>query len=87
MSKPRRLAGTTFVALYRTWRRLVTKLFSVGVGGAFAHFGRRSVIELPVRLDGERRIHIGDQVYVGANSWLQVEGDVDGLRPVYREWL
>jgi acetyltransferase-like isoleucine patch superfamily enzyme len=78
MRKSRRLAGTTFITLYRAWRRFTTKLFSIATGGAFAHFGKGSVIELPVRLDGERRIHIGDDVYIGVNSWLQVEGDVDG---------
>ena len=38
-------------------------------------FGRRSVIQLPVRLSGEARISVGDDVFVGAGSWLQVLGD------------
>lgn len=40
--------------------------------GAFASFGRRSVIQPPVRVSGERRIAIGSGVFVGAGSWLQV---------------
>jgi acetyltransferase-like isoleucine patch superfamily enzyme len=39
--------------------------------GAFASFGTRSVIEPPVRLAGEARITIGEDVYVGSGSWLQ----------------
>jgi lipopolysaccharide O-acetyltransferase len=46
---------------------------------AFAEFGAHSVIEPPVRLGGERRIAIGDDVYVGAGSWLQALGDEDGV--------
>jgi len=44
------------------------------VGGAFADFGARSVLEPPVRLQLEGRIAIGEGVYVGAGSWLQVIG-------------
>jgi len=57
---------------YRALTRLRDKLFSLLVGGSFAHFGRRSVIQLPVRLSGEARISVGDDVFVGAGSWLQV---------------
>ena len=74
----RRSTGGAWLSLYRGWKRLGTKLFSIAVGGAFAHFGKGSVIELPVRVGGERRISVGADVYVGANSWLQVEGPADG---------
>lgn len=59
-------------AAYRLWRRTRDKAFSVLCSPAFAHYGARSVIELPVRLSGERRIAIGDDVFIGADSWLQV---------------
>jgi acetyltransferase-like isoleucine patch superfamily enzyme len=36
------------------------------------------VIQLPVRLRGEARIEIGDGVFIGAGSWLQVEGETEG---------
>jgi acetyltransferase-like isoleucine patch superfamily enzyme len=58
--------------LYRLAVRGRDKLFSLAVRRAFAAFGRRSVIQLPVRIAGERRIAIGDGVFVGAGSWLQV---------------
>jgi acetyltransferase-like isoleucine patch superfamily enzyme len=71
VSLPRAL-GRTSVRLYATYRRLSSKAFSVAARGAFASFGARSVIELPVRLKGEFRISVGSDVYVGAGSWLQV---------------
>ncbi len=48
------------------------KSFSLLSGGSFASFGSRSVLQPPVRLLGEHRIAIGNGVYIGANSWLQV---------------
>jgi acetyltransferase-like isoleucine patch superfamily enzyme len=68
------------VGAYRLGRRLANKGFSVAAAGAFASFGRRSVIELPVRLHGERRIAVGSDVFVGSGSWLQVL-DGAGDRP------
>lgn len=64
-----------FVASYRFARRVRAKLFSVLAARSFAAFGRRSVIEPPVRISGERRIAIGSHVFVGAGSWLQVLDD------------
>jgi acetyltransferase-like isoleucine patch superfamily enzyme len=58
--------------IYRSSLRARAKAFSLLTRGAFAEFGARSVIEPPVRLQGEGRIAIGDDVYVGAQSWLQV---------------
>ena len=60
---------------YRAASRIRDKLFSLVVRGSFGHFGRRSVIQLPVRLSGEARISVGDDVFVGAGSWLQVLAD------------
>ena len=60
------------VALYRGLTRVRDKAFSLLVARSFAAFGSRSVIQPPVRLRGERRIAIGDDVFIGAGSWLQV---------------
>jgi acetyltransferase-like isoleucine patch superfamily enzyme len=65
----------TALAAYRGAADARNKMFALAVGGAFAGFGRKTVIQLPVRLDGEARIVLGDGVFVGANSWLQVIGD------------
>lgn len=68
----RRVAGRAFLGLYRSFQRGWAKSFSVMISGSFAAFGPKSVIQPPVRLTGERRIAIGDGVFVGAGSWLQV---------------
>jgi len=69
---PRRTAGAGFLSAYRLWRRAVAKSFSLLAGGGFAEFGRRTVLEPPIRLGGERKMRIGNDVYVGPGSWLQV---------------
>ena len=76
---PRRLSGRAFAGAYRGGSRAWSKIFSLLISGAFASYGRRSVLEPPVRLEGEDRIAIGDRVFVGAGSWLQVLGDGDGV--------
>jgi acetyltransferase-like isoleucine patch superfamily enzyme len=67
--------SAAFLSVYRNWSRLVAKCFSLLISGAFAHFGRRTVLMHPVRLGGEDRISIGDGVYIGAGSWLQTLPD------------
>lgn len=57
--------------LYRLARTGYAKAFSICISPSFAAFGRRSVIEPPLRIQGERRIVIGTGVFIGANSWLQ----------------
>jgi acetyltransferase-like isoleucine patch superfamily enzyme len=58
--------------IYRASVRARAKLFSLLAGRDFASFGARSVVEPPVRIQGEKRIAVGDDVFVGAGSWLQV---------------
>jgi lipopolysaccharide O-acetyltransferase len=69
--RPGRPLGRAFVRTYRLAVRARNKAFTVAAAGAFAEFGRRSVIQPPVRLKGEQRISVGDDVFVGAGSWLQ----------------
>jgi acetyltransferase-like isoleucine patch superfamily enzyme len=64
--------GRLALFFYRGSLRVRAKAFSLFARGAFAQFGARSVIEPPVRLQGEGRIAVGDDVFVGAGSWLQV---------------
>lgn len=66
-----------FLMAYRGAIRLVNKCFSVCISGAFAQFGKRSVISLPVRITGEERIEIGSGVFLGSGCWLQVLPDGD----------
>lgn len=75
MAHPRDLLSRAALAGYRNTTGLRDKAFSVAVGRSFGSFGRQSVLQLPVRLDGERGIEIGDRVFVGASSWLQTFGE------------
>jgi acetyltransferase-like isoleucine patch superfamily enzyme len=67
--------GAVFLGLYRFAVRARAKAFSVAVSGAFESFGRRTVIQLPVRVHGEQRIALGSDVFIGSGSWLQALGD------------
>jgi acetyltransferase-like isoleucine patch superfamily enzyme len=76
----RRFVGTSFVGFYRFWVRARAKSFSLAAAGAFGSFGVKTVIEPPVRLDGEARMAIGSYVYIGGGSWLHVlEGHSEGI--------
>jgi acetyltransferase-like isoleucine patch superfamily enzyme len=75
------VSGSSAVGLYRLQRRARDKLFSLLVGGAFAEYGKRSVLQLPIRLEGEQRIAVGNDVFVGAGSWLQVLAGDGGDSP------
>jgi acetyltransferase-like isoleucine patch superfamily enzyme len=77
----RRALARFVVDAYRFQLRARSKAFSVLGGRAFASFGPRSVVELPVRLGGEGRIAIGADVYIGSGSWLQAIGG-DGAATV-----
>jgi acetyltransferase-like isoleucine patch superfamily enzyme len=70
-----RICGAAGLGLYRLTIGVRARIFSFGVSGAFASFGRRTVIQLPVRLRGERRIAIGSDVKIGPGSWLETLGD------------
>ena len=52
--------------------RLRNKLFTAFCANAFYRIGSHSVLALPIRLGGENRIEIGDRVFVGRDSWLEV---------------
>src|SRR5436190_706701 len=65
-----RVCGAACLGFYRLVVRVRAKAFSLAISGAFESFGRRTVIELPVRLHGERQIALGSDVFIGAGSWL-----------------
>src|SRR3990172_9145657 len=78
---PRHLLGKGFSTFYKLLVRLRFKLFSLMISGAFARFGRNSVLQCPIRLSGEDRIEIGDRVFIGANSWLHTLRDGENASP------
>ena len=78
MSAARRRLGRGFISFHRQAGRVRAKAFSVLARGGFAECGPRTVVEPPVRLDGEARIVLGAGVFVGSDSWLHVEGAPTG---------
>jgi tetrahydrodipicolinate N-succinyltransferase len=67
--------GRISLFCYRTAVRFRSKCFSVLISGAFARFGNRTVLMLPLRVKGENRIAIDEEVFIGAGSWLQTHPD------------
>jgi acetyltransferase-like isoleucine patch superfamily enzyme len=64
--------GKRFVDCYRTWMRCKDRVFTWGARKAFRQLGKRSLLELPIRLSGEAHIEIGADVFIGRHCWLQV---------------
>lgn len=64
-----------FLFLYRASARFRAKCFSLLISGAFARFGSRTVLMHPLRLLGEQRIAVGNNVFIGPGSWLQTLSD------------
>jgi lipopolysaccharide O-acetyltransferase len=73
-SRGRMIVGRAAIQSYRLGVRARDKLFSLLIRGSFHAFGTKTVIQLPVRLSGEKHIAIGNGSFVGAGSWLQVIG-------------
>lgn len=66
-----KMVSKVCIYAYKIFNRGLSKSFSILIKGAFAQYGKNSVINLPLRISGESRIEIGDNVFIGANSWLQ----------------
>ena len=77
LSRSRKYLGRVCASLHRASIRLCGKVFSLLISGAFAHFGSKTVVMYPVRFNGEERIAIGNQVFIGPGSWLQTIPDAD----------
>ncbi len=73
----RKALGRSFLAVYRLSGRVWGKTFSVASSGAFQACGRGTILQPPLRLWGEHRIALGDNVWVGPGCWLQVVGSAD----------
>ena len=61
-----------FIQLYSLWIRARSKLFTLSCRNNFYRIGRGTVLLPPIRLGGVQFIEIGDNVFIGANSWIQV---------------
>ena len=68
---------------YKLAMRSRNKLVTFWVRGGFYHFGRQSSLAMPFRSGNEHRISIGNGVFVGPGSWIQVvSDDCPGIDPV-----
>jgi lipopolysaccharide O-acetyltransferase len=67
--------------VYRIWRWVGDRAFSLALKSSFAEIGERTVIQRPARLGGTSRIALGEHVFVGAGSWLQVHDGAPGQEP------
>jgi acetyltransferase-like isoleucine patch superfamily enzyme len=76
-----RIAAGAFLHLYRGYARLWGKTLAVLAAPAFAEFGKRSVLQPPVRLAGEGRVALGSGVFVGPRlQVLDAAGDSITIR-------
>lgn len=66
-----RVVGTFAASAHGLLSRAAGKSFSVLMSGSFASFGKRTVLQPPIRLHGQDRVSIGSGVYVGRGAWLQ----------------
>lgn len=61
----------------RYWGRFRNKVHALIAAPSFSYFGKRSSLALPVTLWRQDLISLGDDVFIGANSWLQVTENPD----------
>src|SRR3954464_7148540 len=66
-----------FTSAYRIICRARDRLFTVCCRGGFHRIGERSLLCLPIRLNGEQWIELGHRVHVGPNCWFNVIGRRD----------
>lgn len=78
MPRFRKAFGRGFIGVYRLCGRAWGKAFSIASSGAFHSCGRGTILQPPLRIWGEHRISLGDNVWVGAGCWLQVLGSAEG---------
>jgi acetyltransferase-like isoleucine patch superfamily enzyme len=70
--------------IYRLHRRLIDKIATLLFSKAFYHFGSNSIISLPVRIVGEKKIEIGNHVYLGVHCWIESLDNIVKDRPVIK---
>lgn len=73
------------LSAYQFAVRARNKLWTAACRPVFGQLGRGTVLHLPTRIAGARRLHLGHYVVVGAGSWLEAgdEGRIelhDGVR-------
>jgi acetyltransferase-like isoleucine patch superfamily enzyme len=78
------MIGKLSLDIYRFYTRALDRLFSILISSSFAAFGKKTLIQRPLRIYGEARIEIGDNVFIGAGSWLNAMDDGDSAAPAIK---
>jgi lipopolysaccharide O-acetyltransferase len=68
--------------LMRGLRRVRDRAFALLIRRSFLSYGKRTVVQAPVRLNGEDRIALGSGIFIGAGSWLQTISQPDAPPPI-----
>jgi len=68
------------IAVYRKLCRVRDRIFCLAVAGSFSGFGKGTVIQLPLHVEGERRISLGTGVFIGPSCWLLTLDDRASLK-------
>jgi acetyltransferase-like isoleucine patch superfamily enzyme len=66
------------IAHIRLANALRGRLFRVLLAHRFGNFGRKTIIIAPIAIQGPERIHLGDDVYVAAQTCLAAEPHTGG---------
>jgi len=66
-----------WIRIYKLSRSIRNRLFTILIRRSFCSFGEKSRISLPFRSGNEQAISLGNNVFIGSNSWVEVIGDID----------
>jgi acetyltransferase-like isoleucine patch superfamily enzyme len=65
--------------------KIYTKFYSLCLYPfQFKHFGKKSKIIAPLRIDGKKNIYIGDHVYIQEKTWLACESLTGEKNPLLK---
>jgi lipopolysaccharide O-acetyltransferase len=65
----------TGLSVWRLGEQVRDRIFRVAARRSFRAWGRKTLVRLPFRVEGESRISLGENVFVGEGSWFQTIGD------------
>lgn len=77
---PDRSSLVNGITVYRKLCRVRDRIFCLAVAGSFAGFGKGTIIQLPLHVEGERRISLGAGVFIGPSCWLLTLDDSASLK-------
>ncbi|MCB1133363.1 MAG: acyltransferase [Verrucomicrobiae bacterium] len=67
-----------FLRIYRIWIRFRGRCITALSAGSFLRFGKGSRLRFPLRIEGSKRVAVGEGVFLGPNCWIEVVGSEIG---------